>query len=147
MASNCLHSFVRIDLESARNFFPSFTCTAHSSQNWSQKSCPNLTPTLTRGSSRATHFFCCTPFNVAMSFSKVSFLVVIFSFTCTYCTIISSVICVVIGFFSFFALSCTACLTIPYATTSSFITLNASSCNNSSLCERLCCSSMIWFIS
>jgi hypothetical protein len=117
------------------------------SQNWSQNACPNMPLTLTHGSYQATQFYCCTPFSVTMSFSRVLFAVAIFSFSCTYCAGISSVVYVVIKDFNFSTLSCATCFIIPCTTASSSVTMNGSSCNESIFYARFYCLALIWLIS
>jgi len=121
-------------------------CTLNSSKNWLQKSCPNRLPTLTYGLSRATQFFYCSPFRVATDFSKVSFVVVTFSFSFNSYVKIPFVVYEIMGAFSYFAFSFLAYFIMPCAATSSHVTENGSSCNGSIFYTKVCCSTLIWFI-
>jgi hypothetical protein len=49
----------------------------------------------------------------------------------------------IIGFLNLFALSCTACFTMPCDATSYFVTLKASSCSGSNFCAIFYCSVLI----
>jgi len=148
MTSNCRLSFVRANPKNVLTIFLILCILLHSLlKKWSQNSCPNRPSTLPLCLSQATQLLFYAPFNVTMCFSKVSFAVAIFYFSCTYCTTISYVVCAIIGFFKFSALSCATCFTMLCVASIFYITLKASSCSGSIFYAILHCSTLIWFIS
>jgi hypothetical protein len=159
-ASNGLPSFAHANPESAPTVFPSFAhidpCSCHSVHAWfSPVQFPKMVPKILSQQAPNTHLWLIPSHSVLLlhflphhnELLKISFTVVTFSFSCASCTKILSVVYVVMGVFNFSALVlhllALLCLVQPQVLLSPEMLPLATAQDS----VRVCCSTLIWFIS
>jgi hypothetical protein len=115
MTYNFLPSFVHVGTRKCANYFSFFFACFAVPKIWSQKVLSQQAPNthlwlILSHSGLLLRSLQCHNELLKSFFCSCDLLLCLYS-----CTTISSVVCVVIGFFNFSSLSCTACFTMPCA--------------------------------